>query len=264
MALPLGGEIMGHHEDPPEENINQGASQTVDGEVTAPDAAAEPPKAQTNTTNVKPTLKPFDMSKDGVSQAAAWIARLALSFTSMGLSRAVWGMYLLTLLPNDVMRLVYANLGISLETHEPDQNVCTWEAVCDALRKACSGTDETDQGRLYSLTRYVVGDGKGRFIKMLDFFEQTFLKMLEALPLSVKVFLLCQKIPMEHRARFQYDNGQPWTCFDRFKTNFVAQASLIDGESRPKGQPNKPQGHTGTMGNGDTESAEPGPSCGRV
>jgi hypothetical protein len=30
------------------------------------------------------------MAKDGVSQAAAWIARLALSFTLMGLDRVIW------------------------------------------------------------------------------------------------------------------------------------------------------------------------------
>ena len=129
----------------------------------------------------------FDTNKH--SQAVPeYLLQVSLALTLMAVVKAHWGIYLLTLLPMPILRLVLVQLGLTVEM-TPDPVTCTWEAVTKALKAVCCVAEDSDQGRLYAVQRYKVQDAiSGRYKKLLEDVEQLYLQMTEPLGTQSKVF----------------------------------------------------------------------------
>jgi hypothetical protein len=203
---------------------------------------------QTVSKGQQPRLPAFDLKKHGKA-VAEFLMQFSILLVLGAYPASNWGLLLFSQLPPEVMRLVCAELGIVIGTI-PSTAVCTWEAVSSALKRVCCGADESDQGRLYSILRYAVpSDSKERYKKVLEDLEQAFIKLTEPLPLSVKIFFACVKVPAEHRSKFQYQNGQPWKTWEDFKNNWLAQSSVLESDLTRKANNNLNNGNKSNRGN---------------
>jgi hypothetical protein len=147
-------------------------------------------------------LQHFDVKKHG--KAVEYLLMLTLTLQLNGIARVFWGVYLLTLLPPEVLRLVMSQLGLPMDAI-PTPVICTWDSVSTALKKVCCASEESDQGILYAIMRYTSpSELKDRFKKVIEDLEQLFLKLSEPLTTQVKIFFICYKIPADYRARFQF------------------------------------------------------------
>lgn len=170
---------------------------------------------------------PFDKKRHG-GHVEQWILQNVISMDNYGVPEEKRGVMLIPLLEAPDMALVSTILGISL-SQPADIKKHTFQVVGDAIKRAVSAADDTDQGLLYRLQALKLDVTQPQSLRtVFQTAEQLQLKLAEPLSLQSRIFFMSLKVPQEHRSKFQFNAGTSWADYEAFKTNWMAQAALIE------------------------------------
>jgi hypothetical protein len=149
---------------------------------------------------------PFSKKQHG-GHVEQWILQNVISINNYGVPEEKRGVMLIPLLEAPDMALVSTILGISL-SQPADIKKHTFQVVGDAIKRAVSAADDTDQGLLYRLQALKLDVTQPQSLRtVFQTAEQLQLKLAEPLSLQSRIFFMSQKVPQEHRSKFQFNAG---------------------------------------------------------
>lgn len=187
--------------------------------------------------------------KESAGHLSSWFMQNRELMNVQGVPEKWRGCLLLTLLTPADHSLVASILGIS-ETVSADPQVHTYQVVADAIRRAVSAAEDTDQGLLYQLSAYKLDTSKPQPLRSaFQSMEQIILKFAETPNLQTKIFFFSQKVPQLYRDKFQFHSGMSWSSWDAFKTNWMAQAALVEQTIAKQAQKDKQGKQSDKTGN---------------
>jgi hypothetical protein len=127
-----------------------------------------------------------------------WILQNVISMDNYGVPQEKRGVMLIPLLEAPDMALVSTILGISL-LQPADAKKHTFEVVCDAIKRAVSAADDTDQGLLYQMHGVKLDASQPQSLRtVFQTVEQLMLKLTEPLNLQSRIYFMSLKVLLEY------------------------------------------------------------------